>query len=295
MSRAAALVTALLLLPTVASAQEPFGRFAVEGRFSNGRATTAEVTVRTAPGGAIEVVRVGRVAGGAPFTWKASDARRASGRTLRATFRLEPTGGAAGAIAHLGPSSTDAAAIAALSATNVLEAVYFLSSDGQSVREVIVNTTRLGAESRWRHLTTNGRRVTSTSTGPLSAAELRARVERDVKAWYERYTRDVYADLLAGATTAAERARLTAQRAEDLDFATVCEVTEGDDAWEEDIHEAYANDDPYRTAAGDVVPRSAVKVYVLSMMPAHAGIGLSKVFVLDGRTGATLHEGDVTD
>jgi hypothetical protein len=75
----------------------------------------------------------------------------------------------------------------------------------------------------------------------------------------------------------------------------VCDLSEGDDLWTEEVDERYSNGDGYRDATGAVVPRAKVRIYSLSFMPEHAGIGLSKAFVFDGRTGAVLDEGDIQD
>lgn len=286
---------AVLLLPSLASAQDAFvGNFSLEGRYSNGRLTSAEVTIRS-QGGGLRVQRVGRLTGPntAPFTWECQEARKVSERVLRATYRLEPQGGVTAALAALGSSASDAAVARALSQTNVLEAVYIVSADRRSLREVIVNTTRLGAESRWRQLNASGKRVVATPTGPITAAELRRRVERELARWHRDYTTEVYAGLLADAAP-ADRADLERQRDLDLDFSSN-EVIEGDDMWEENVAEAYSNDDPYHRADGSLVRRSDVRIFVLSMFPEHAGIGLSKTFVVDRRTGEVLEEGDVTD
>ena len=148
-------------------------------------------------------------------------------------------------------------------------------------------------ESRWRQLNASGKRVVATPSGPITAAELRRRVDRELARWHREYTTEVYKGLLADAAP-AERPALEAKRALDLDFASN-EVIVGDDQWEDDIYEAYTNDDPYHRADGSLVLRTDAKVYVLSMFPEHAGIGLSKTFVFDARTGQLLDQGDVTD
>jgi hypothetical protein len=286
---------AVLLLPSLASAQDAFvGNFSLEGRYSNGRRTTADLTIRS-QGGALRVQRVGRLTAPstATFTWECQDARKVSARVLRATYRLEPQGGLSAALAALGPGSSDAAVASALSQTNVLEAVYIVSADKKSLREIIVNTTRLGAESRWRQLNASGKRVVAAPTGPISAAELRRRVDAALARWHREWTTETYTALLADADP-SERADLERQRDADLDFSSN-EVIEGDDLWEDNVDEAYHNDDPYHRADGSVVRRSDVKVYVLSMFPEHAGIGLSKAFVVDRRTGEVLEEGDLQD
>lgn len=286
---------ALLLVPSLASAQDALvGNFTLAGRYSNGRATTADLTIRS-QGGALRVQRVGRVTTPttAQFTWECQEARKVSARVLRATFRLEPQGGMNAALAALGPGASDAAVASALSQTNVLEAVYILSSDKKTLREIVVNTTRLGAESRWRQLNATGKRVVAAPTGPLSATELRRRVDAALERWHREYTTEVYAGLLADAAP-ADRPALERKRDEDLVFANN-EIIEGDDMWEENVDEAYHNDDPYSRADGSRVLRSDVKIYVLSMFPEHAGIGLSKAFIVDARTGEVLEEGDLTD
>lgn len=287
-----------LLLPSVALAQDSFqGRYALEGRYSNRKATSATVTI-SGSSGALKVERVGRFTSGPdaarpPFTWKSTSTRVVSARVLRATFRLGPTNGLDGAVAALGADASDDALAGALAGENVLEAVYVLSSDKRSLREVIVNTTRLGDQARWTRCTTSGRRLASTPVGPISAAELRRRVDAELRRWHREYTEETYADLLASAS-AAERPDLLRQRDEDLRFEDN-EVIAGDDVFEEQIDERYDDGDPYRAPDGQAVPRASVKVYVLSMFPAHAGIGLSKTFAFDARSGALLDEGELQD
>lgn len=295
-ARALGLAVALLL-PSVASAQDGFqGQFALEGRYSNRRATSATLTIRGS-NTALEVERVGRFTSGPDasrpaFTWKSQSTRKVSARVLRVTYRLGPQGGLNGAVAALGADASDEALAAALSGENVLEAVYVLSADKRALREVIVNTTRLGDQARWTRCTTAGRRVASTPTGTITAAELRRRVDAELERWYREYTEETYAELIAGAD-ASERADLLRQRDDDLRDG--CEVYVGDDLFEEGIDERYADGDPYRTPDGREVPRASVKVFGVSMFPAHAGIGLTKSFAFDARTGAVLDEGDIQD
>lgn len=285
---------ALALLAPLARAQEFPGRFSIAGKDSASRDVSATVKI-TASGSTLSVEREGRVqtgSGPVNLRWRSSSARKVSARVLRVTYRVAVPG-AAGLVATLDPETATAeATLAALERENVLEAVYFLSADGRTLREVISNTTRFAPE-RWRSLEARGQRVTTTVT-PISAAELQARVERHVKDWYTRYTNTTYVALTADATTAAERARLAAARTRDLDFAETCELTQGDDDWEGYVDDHYTSGG-YRDANGAVVPRTSVRIYSLSFMPEHAGIGLSKAFVFDGRTGALLDEGDIQD
>lgn len=286
-----------LLVPSVACAQDGFpGRFALEGRDSNRRTISATLTI-SGSNHALEVERVGRFTGGPDaarpaFTWKSQTTRQVSARVLRVTYRLGPQGGLNGAVSALGADASDEALAAALAGENVLEAVYVLSADGRSLREIVVNTTRLGDQARWRRCTTSGRRLAAAPVVTIPAAELRRRVEAELNRWYREYTQETYAELIQSAS-ASERLTLLAQRDEDLRDG--CEVLEGDDVFEESVDERYANGDPYRTPDGRAVPRASVKVFVVSMFPAHAGIGLSKSFAFDARTGALLDEGDLQD
>ena len=290
-----AALCALALLAPLAHAQEFPGRFSITGKDSLSRDVSATVRI-TASGSALSVDREGKVqtaSGPVALRWRSSSARLASPRVLRVTYKVAVPG-AAGLVTSLDPeTATAAATLAVLERENVLEAVYFLSADGRTLREVISNTTRFGPE-RWRSLEARGQRVTTAVTA-ITAAELQARVERHVRDWYTRYTNTTYVSLTAAATTAAERARLAAARTRDLDFAATCELTEGDDDWSERTDDLYAAGNGYRDANGAVVPRAKVRIFALSFMPEHAGIGLSKAFVFDGRTGAVLEEGDVQD
>lgn len=289
-----AALCALALFAPLARAQEFPGRFSIAGKDSLSRDVSATVRI-TASGSALAVDREGKVqtaSGPVAVRWRSSSARLASPRVLRVTYKVAIPG-AAGLVANLDPETATAeATLAALERENVLDAVYFLSADGRTLREVVLNTTRFAPE-RWRSLEARGQRVTTAVT-PVSAAELQARVERHVRDWYTRYTNTTYVSLTAAATTAAERARLAAARTRDLDFTETCELTQGDDTWEGYVDDHYTAGG-YRDANGAVVPRTAVKIYSLSFMPEHAGIGLSKAFVFDGRTGALLDEGDIQD
>lgn len=138
-------VSALLALIAIApslSAQSITGRYDLSGRQGR-RAVTAELTVSTTPTG-FRVTRAGafstqRFAHLPGFNWSAPVTRTGS-RTFRARYEV----GSA-------PS-------------NLIEATYTLSSDGQTLSEELRNLTRYGSEGYWR--------TGSTSGGLLAGASL---------------------------------------------------------------------------------------------------------------------------
>ncbi len=69
-----------------------------------------------------------------------------------------------------------------------------------------------------------------------------------------------------------------------------------EDWWFEDhIEDRYDNDEPYLDAHGRAIPKEALEPVTLSMFPEYAGIGLSKAFLFDTRTGELIDEGDIMD
>lgn len=290
------LLGAAALLPTSALAQEFAGNFQLAGSYSTGKKTQVELTIRPS-GSGFAIRRQAKLlsAGGAVTgtqEWTCAAARRVSPQVLRATYRIEPQGGLNAILGGLSPGASDADLAAALEKTNVYEALYVLGSDQKSLREVVVNTTRLNGE-RWRQLIANGKRQEAAPAGPLSAAALKAKVEAALKDWYTDWTKETYESLLAEAEP-SQRAALIAQRDQDLDFSNN-DVIAGDDFFEEQVDERYDSGDGYLRADGSKVERQDVKVYCLSMFPEHAGIGLSKCFAFDARTGELLEEGELVD
>ena len=289
------LLGATALLPS-ALAQDFAGNYELEGRYSTGKKTSVELKIRPAGSGfAIErqaklLSAAGAVTGQA--AWTCTQARRVSPQVVRATYRLEPAGGLNTVLGGIDPAASDDDLAAALGQTNVFEALYVLGADQKSLREVVVNTTRLNGE-RWRQLIARGERVTSAQPGPLSAAALEEKVQAALKRWHADYTNDTYESLLAEADP-GERQNLLAQRARDLDFSNN-DVSSGDDLFEELVDDRYGSDDGYLRADGSRVERQDVRVYSLSMFPEHAGIGLSISFAFDARTGELLEEGEIVD
>jgi hypothetical protein len=289
-----------LLLPLSVSAQEFAGKYDLSGRYSTRRSTASELQVRQVDRGYV-VLRKGRFTSNRfrhlpQFTWSSADVQ-ISGRVMQVVYTGEGRSEyeSRGLVAGLDPdrASLDDVAAAYAPQRNVFRAVYFLSADGQSLREIVINTTRLGDAGWWRTVSTSGQRQAAPPPpSTLSAAEFR-RVSRDaMDEWYSEWIEDYYTDALADATTDAERDELRADRDTDRDLSNN-EVME-DEYFEEYVDDRYPGR-PYLDEHGQEIPRAAIEVLMLSMAPEFAGIGLSKTFAFDKRTGEIVDEGDLQD
>jgi hypothetical protein len=299
-----ALSLGLCLLPCVAFAQDGFpGQYDLEGRYSNRRVTKAQLKVTKSPDGWVRVERTGKFTSNRfrhlpEFTWTSSSVD-INDRLMRVTYVVHVPGtvGAAGLSANLDPDSADRAdVVSALTKTNTFSAVYFISADKKSLTEYVVNTTRLGDQRNWLWINTSGDRVVASNPN-LSYADYEKARNKALQDWYTDWVTEAYVDDLADPNlTADERRKLEEQRDEDLDFDMV-EIMFGHWWFDEDIEERYGpyNPDPFLDANGQVIPKSALEVIDLSMFPNFAGIGLSKAFVFDTRTGEILDEGDIQD
>jgi len=163
------------------------GQYEVTGQYSNGRAMEADVTVYQAADG-LRVARTSRFTGpafaGAPeASWASDEVVALQPRVWRATFRLGG-GGLAGGVSG------------ASSATNVLLGYYVVSADGQRLREIVVNTTRQGAEDWWVWSSARGERLdpfTAKAKGSARAlASFIMEYRTDVADYYEPGDEDYY-------------------------------------------------------------------------------------------------------
>lgn len=286
-------LAALAALTFPAAAQDGFaGQYELEGRYSNRRNTQVDLKV-TQDGNRFRVERTAkftsrRYSSLPAFTWSSSETQR-SGSLLIVRYELGPD--ADGMVSRLSPSSSDTAILSRLSEGNVFRAIYVLSSDKRSLREVLYNTTRSGDEDWWRWIKTEGQRKAAPGPG-VTAAQAAQKAEDYVRNWYLEDLREGYERDLVGAS-ASERARLIANWNEDKQSGL--DTWEGDDFFEGFVDEDYADGSPYRDSHGRVVPRDDLLVITASMFTNRAGIGLSKVFVFDGRTGEYLDESDIRD
>jgi len=300
----------LCLLPAAALAQDGFyGHFETEGRHAR-RNTSVKLSI-TNDGGNTTVERVGKFTSRRyrdlpEFTWTAQDVRFRD-RAMIVTYRIKvadtPEGFAEGLVANLDPDTATIDDVESIMArTNVFSGVYFLSQDKKTIRELLVNTTRLGGE-RWYTIQTKGdRQANPPAPGELTDAQLLEKAHGIMRDWYLEDVRDHYDREIAEAEndaslSATERAArlksLREARAIDEDFSNTEFVD--DDYFLENIQYSYENDEPFRDAYGAIIPFEKVKVIALSMYPEYAGIGLSKTWAFDSRTGAVLEEGDVQD
>lgn len=286
-------LAALAAFALPAAAQDGFaGQYELEGRYSNRRNTKVDLKI-TQDGSRFRVERTAkftsrRYSSVPAFTWSSSETRR-SGSLLIVRYELGPDSD--GMISRLSPSSSDAAILSRLSEGNVFRAIYVLSRDKSSLREVLYNTTRSGDEDWWRWIKTDGKRKAAPSPG-VTAAQAHQKAEDYVRSWYLEDLKEGYENDLVGAS-ASERADIMARWTEDKQHGL--DLWEGDDFFEGFVDDDYADGNPYRDAHGRVVPRDKLLVITASMFTNRAGIGLSKVFVFDGRTGEYLDESDIRD
>lgn len=283
-------------LPQVALAEGFTGQFLLKGKTSGAEQHRTRVRVRIQANvrdGGFHVERYGQFPSGVrPQThWTSTDAQF-RGRTLVVVYRLGTTPGvddSAGIVGRLGADPSDEDAAELLSQENVVRAAYVLSQDGANLREVLVNTTRLGDEAWWSQIKAQGvRDVKAAATLPPEVA-LR-QVEAAAREWYREHIRATYAVKLAASDlTPQARAELIEARQRDLASPYV-ELEEGNYALAEWIYDAYANTTLlYYDALGEAVHYSHVQTYSLVFWPGYAG-GLErrKPFAVDDRTGALL-------
>jgi hypothetical protein len=293
------LVGALLLafaLPALA--QDDFtGQFELEGKYSNRRATAVDLKITETLPQRFVVSRTAKFTSRRyrkqpAFTWNSSETRR-QGSLLFVRYEIGPD--AAGIIDRLQPGSSDRAILGALAEGNVFRAIYILSSDKKSLKEVLYNTTRSGSDAWWRWAKTGGDRKTPPAKPKLTSAGLDRAVTKHIKEWYLEMVDEAYEDDLADASTAAERKAVLESREIDREFDNTVELFLGDDTWEEYINEDYEDGNPFRDEFGRDIKREDVMVYGVSFAPEFAGIGLSKVFVFHRQTGELLDESDIMD
>lgn len=293
-----------LLLPTTALAQDQFpGQFDLKGKYNNRRATSVELKIRKLPGSGVVVTRTAKFTSrrhrSKPvFIWRSSRVDIHE-RRMTVTFKLEqdvgPNGATAGGIIDgLDPdTATNARVLDLLSKTNTFKAVYFLSKDRKQIREIVLNSTRLGDQSWWRWVTTSGKRKVAPTPGELSEAKFLEKAHKAILEWYVADIEETYESLLADADDEAEKKELLEDKKTDLDTDMV-EFMD-DEYFSEWVDDRYEDENPYLDAHGKAIPRAKVRVIALSMYPEYAGIGLSKTFVFDSRTGEIIDEGDIQD
>lgn len=118
---------------------------------------------------------------------------------------------------------------------------------------------------------------------PLAAAELDALVEQHLRAWYRDMTLEGYEPALSDPNlTEQERKELLELRELDLDFDSVANIARDADLdyWEYEDFE---------------IPRAFVAGYTIDWFGDLAGIGLSKAWAYDARSGEVIAEGDIMD
>lgn len=135
-------------------------------------------------------------------------------------------------------------------------------------------------------------------TGPppteLSPTEFHDEMVSTLKEFYTEYIKDGYAYEISDASSAAERKELREAMKSDLD-AFDADYIDGDEIMSDYIFDRYADNEPYLDRFGVPVPEDKIDVINFSFFTDLAGIGLSKTFVFDRRTGEVLDEGDIND
>jgi hypothetical protein len=320
------LLAALLVSTGQAVGQDSYhGDYDLEGRYSTRRKTEARLQIRNGTVYPTEVTRTARYTGqsfqGTPeFTWTSSDVRRsANGRVLRVIYRLGP--GEAqldGIVSRLDPDrDTRREVLAAIGLRYKFVAVYFFSTDFQTVREFVSNTTRVGSERWWHWVETRGTKITQAPIQPVSSAEFLRRAREHIRSWYLGHIREKDGEILAEmeeelaeiiADGDQAYANLYSQDVDafrqdmqrDLDFDqavtlgdTLCEHFE--DCIDERVNQDYYHGGPYEDALGRPIPRLALEVISIRFEPTYAGVELLKPFVFDTRTGACIRDLEIED
>lgn len=176
-----------LLLASPSLAQEFSGEFDLDGRYSTRRTTSVKLTITKTEQG-LAVSRTGRFKGRrfrtvAPFTWTSSDTKQA-GRLLRVIYTLDEDGKSLGLLSQLDPDrDPGSATVTKVRKTSVLHGYYRISSDGQTLRELIVNTTRRSSEDWWYWVRTSGARTTPVAPASF-VDQFRARGITDPSLYY---------------------------------------------------------------------------------------------------------------
>lgn len=297
-------VVALLTLPTTVWAQDFAGTYELEGRYSNRRQTAVELAI-TRRDRTWVVQRTGRYTSRRhrskpAFDWSASEVR-VRGRVMEAYFDLRPSEERRGLVDRIGPdASADEVLDVMTPEGNRFRVVYLLSSDGETIREFVTNETREGDEGWWRWIMTDGSRVVPPAPTSLTEAEFDRAASETIRDWYVDWVEESYADELEDARNEgdADRVReLEESRATDLD-PDAYEVYDGEpysDWFTDDIDYRYDDGDPFLDDNGVAIPREALSIKYVSMFPEFAGIGLSKIFVFDARTGDVVETSDIID
>jgi len=135
--------------------------------------------------------------------------------------------------------------------------------------------------------------VTGPAPTAISSQEFDAIVRDTTRNFYMSFLEGSYADDLARASSPAERQRVL--DAWEADKGNYDFMIEPNDYWTDRVADQYANGEPYLDKFGRPVPEDDVEIDDFQFFTDHAGIGLSKVFVFDRRTGELLDEGDIMD
>jgi hypothetical protein len=302
----AGLALSICLLPALACAQDAFlGQYELTGKYSNRRATKVELEIVKNPTRGYTIRRKGtftsrRHRDTPPVEWTSRSVTVSdSGRVMLVTYTLNGTS-ARGLVNSLPDDASTGEAFDALTGANVFKGLYFLAADGQSLREVVANTTRLGDERWWRFVSAEGDRLQAPPVTTLSRADYEAIRDQVIDGWYLDDVREHYTRELADPSLSPdERQKLEAARDIDMDVSNN-EILDGDWWFEQQLDERYDDPtppyyDPYLDAHGRPIPKDALEPVTLSMFPEYAGIGLSKSFLFDTRTGELIDEGDIQD
>ncbi len=136
--------------------------------------------------------------------------------------------------------------------------------------------------------------VTGPAPTELTPDEFHDEMVATLKDFYTSFIKEGYADKIADASSASERAEIRESMKVDLD-AFDPDYIEGDEIMSDYIFDRYADNEPYLDRFGVPVPEEKIDVINFSFFTDLAGIGLSKTFVFDRRTGEVLDEGDIND
>lgn len=144
------------------------------------------------------------------------------------------------------------------------------------------------------HLSAHDAGVTGAGPTTVSREEYSSKMESTLKDWYTEYITEGYDYELSGNLTGAERRSLIEDRQNDLDSFSL-DYIEGDEIFSDYIYDRYDSGEPYLDDNGLPIPQDELDIINFSFFTDLAGIGLSKTFVFDRRTGDVVDEGDIND
>lgn len=140
----------------------------------------------------------------------------------------------------------------------------------------------------------NAADVIGPAPDPISGDAFTAAMETTIHEWYNDWIRSAYDDEISYAETPEERAEINAAMRTDLENFSL-ELDAPNESTADWISDRYASDDPYLDQSGVPVPEDALEITTFYFSPDCAGIGLSKDWVFDRRTGEHLDDFDVND